>query len=456
MDLGTLAGITFVDVAVVVVLAALALGMWIARRYIGMLLHLVPITFAALGTLTAYGAWRLGEQLRWDTPGSAGILIVFFTLGGGVVIGLAGWTAFALQFKRWWRPGRRPSPARVRESNAVRVAIAIVFVVGSLFSAYRYYRAHQSSHDANVLRLAYSSDGVFLYSLDDSGVLKKWNAHYHFEVRRWRLGDADTVAAMLVSGDGKTLVALHGSELRSWGLATGPDAAPGAALPDVVALVPIDGAVFVALRAHDVSLRAYVDIATPKSTAAVRATALSASPCGERKIVVGTDDSQLRFYALTSGLDEVVAPKLPSLQVVPRQIRADRTGTFIAVAGGGKMVVLDLQNDRQDAVAGYWVPAVFEISGAGELLLGRVEITGYQLATRTTGPIFNHGGLITALAVSPRADDFAIANRHEIWVRADSRNYAAAEVRLNGRAELSLEPLRLTVAALFGGRSAGY
>jgi hypothetical protein len=455
MDLGTLAGIMFVDVAVVAALAVLALAMWVARRYVGVLLHLVPVAAAALGTLTAYSAWRLGEQLSWDTPGSPGLMILFFVLGGGIVIGLAGWTALGLQIKRLASRRHGQPKARVRETNALKVAVAIVVVVGSLFSAYRYYRSHQSSHDADILRLAYSPDGTFLYSLDQSGVLKKWNVHYHFEVRRWRLPDADVVAAMLVSADGKTLVALHGAELRSWGLTASPEAALGGTLPDVVALVPIDDASFVAVRAHDLSLRAYADIATPKSTAAVRAAALSAAACGDRKIVVGTDDSQLRFYAVTSGLDEVVAPKLPPLQVLPRQIRSDRAGSFVAVAGGGRMVVLDLQNDRQDPVAAYWVPAVFEISGAGELLLGRVEITGYELTKRSTAPIFNHGGLITALAVSPRDDDFAIANRHEIWVRADSRNYAAPEVRLNGRAELPLGALRVRVAALFGARN-GY
>jgi hypothetical protein len=201
----------------------------------------------------------------------------------------------------------------------------------------------------------------------------------------------------------------------------------------------------------------YADIATPKAAKALDAGALSVSACGERKVVVGSDDSKLHFYVVSSGLDEVVAPTLPTLQTVPRQIRADRTGTFVVASDGGKkMVVLDLQNMREDSVAQYWLPAKFEISGGGELLLARGEITGYELATRTTEPIFNHGGEITALAVSPRADDFAIANRHEIWLRADSRHYAVPEAWLNGRAELPLGPLSVSVTALFGGISAGY
>ena len=141
---------------------------------------------------------------------------------------------------------------------------------------------------------------------------------------------------------------------------------------------------------------------------------------------------------------------MPPLELTPRQIRADRTCTHVVVADGDKkMVVLDLQNAKRDPVAQYWLPAKFEISNAGELLLGQVGITGYELATQATAPLFDHGGAIGAIAVSPRADDFAIANRREIWLRADSRHYAAPEVWLNGRAELPT-PLRLAVASIFG------
>jgi hypothetical protein len=141
---------------------------------------------------------------------------------------------------------------------------------------------------------------------------------------------------------------------------------------------------------------------------------------------------------------------MPPLDALPRQIRADRTCTHVVVADGEKkMVVFDLQEARRDPIAQYWLPAKFEISNAGELLLGQVGITGYELATRATAPIFDHGGAIGALAISPRGDDFAIANRREIWLRADSRHYAVPEVRLNGRAELP-PPLRLAVASIFG------
>src|SRR5215471_11738333 len=147
MDLGTLAGITIVDVYVVAALAALAIAMWIGRRYVGWLLQLVPFVLAVLGTVTVYGAWQLGQQLHWDTPGSPGILAVYFALGGGFVFALAGWIAVALRVRRWRMPDRRKNPRR--GDNGIRVAIAIVLVVGGLFSAYRYYRGHQSSHEAN-------------------------------------------------------------------------------------------------------------------------------------------------------------------------------------------------------------------------------------------------------------------------------------------------------------------
>jgi len=78
MDLGKLAAITIIDVYVVSALAAFSLSLWVARRYIGWLLKLVPVAIALAGTLVTYGTWKLGEQIGWDTPGSPGILIVYF------------------------------------------------------------------------------------------------------------------------------------------------------------------------------------------------------------------------------------------------------------------------------------------------------------------------------------------------------------------------------------------
>jgi len=450
MDLASLAAITIVDVYVVSALAAFSLALWVARRYIGWVLKLVPGAIAILGTLITYGAWRLGESVSWDTPGSPGILIVYFALGGGMVCAIAGWIVFSIQVTRWYRRGMRPSSPLPADDQRVRIALVIALVVGSLFSAYRYYRSHQSSHEADVVRLEYSPNGAFLYSLDAGGTLKKWNVRYRYEARRWRLPGADGISALLPSGDGKTLVALRGNELTSWELTDSREASRSSTLSDVVAAAPVDETRFVAVGTHDVSLRAYADLAHGDRTSSLTGTALSASPCGDRKVVVGTDDSKLHFYAVTSVVDELVTPPMPPLELTPRQIRADRTCTHIVVADGDKkMVVIDLQNVRRDAVAQYWLPAKFEISNAGELLLGQVGITGYEIATRATEPIFNHGGAIAALAISPHADEFAIANRREIWLRTDSRHYAAPEVWLNGRAELP-SPLRLAVAAIFG------
>jgi hypothetical protein len=450
MDLGSLAAITIVDVYVVSALAAFSLALWVARRYIGWLLKLVPGAIAILGTLITYGAWELGESVSWDTPGSPGLLIVYFALGGGMACAIAGWIAFAIQITRWYRRGMRPSSPLPADDQRVRIALVIAIIVGSLFSAYRYYRSHQSSHQADVARLEYSPNGAFLYSLDTSGTLKKWNVRYRYEARRWRLPGADGASTLLPSGDGRTLVALHGNEIKSWTLADSPEASQSATLPDVVAAAPVDGARFVAVGSHDVSLREYADMSRGDSTSTLKPAALSAAACGDRKVVVGTDDSKLHFFAVTSTLDELVTPKIPKLEMTPRQVRADRTCTHIVVADGEKkMVVIDLQNARRDAVAQYWLPAKFEVSNAGELLLGQVGITGYEIATRATEPIFNHGGAISALAISPRGDEFAIANRREIWLRADSRHYAAPEVWLNGRAELP-SPLRLAVASIFG------
>ena len=450
MDLGSLAAITIVDVYVVSALAAFSLALWVARRYIGWLLKFVPAAIALLGTLVTYVTWQIGEQINWDTPGSPGILIVYFALGGGIACGIAGWIAVTIQATRWYRRGMRPSSPLPADDQRIRILVAIAIVVGSLFSAYRYYRSHQSSHQFEVVRLDYSPNGAFLYSLDAGGTLKKWNVRYRYEARRWRLPGAEGVSALLPSGDGKTLVAVRGKELKSWTLTDSQEASASTTLSDVVAAAPVDGNRFVAVGTHDVSLRAYADLSHGDRTSSLTATALSASACGEGKVVVGTDDAKLHFYAVTSALDELVTPPMPPLELVPRQIRADRTCTHVVVADGDKkMVVVDLQNAKRDSVAQYWLPAKFEVSNAGELLLGQVGITGYEIATRATEPIFNHGSAIAALAISPRADDFAIANRREIWLRADSRHYAAPEVWLNGRAELPT-PLRLAVASIFG------
>ena len=135
MDLGSLAAITIVDTYVVSALAAFSLALWVARRYIGWLLKLVPGAIAILGTLVTYGAWAVGESINWDTSGSAGILIVYFALGGGMACAVAGWIAFSIQIARWYRRGMRPSAPLPADDQRVQIALVIALIVGSLFSA---------------------------------------------------------------------------------------------------------------------------------------------------------------------------------------------------------------------------------------------------------------------------------------------------------------------------------
>jgi hypothetical protein len=50
-------------------------------------------------------AARRANQL--GHPGSPGLLILYFALGGGIACGIAGWIAFAFQIRRWYRRGMR-------------------------------------------------------------------------------------------------------------------------------------------------------------------------------------------------------------------------------------------------------------------------------------------------------------------------------------------------------------
>ena len=79
------------------------------------------------------GRGSSASNISWDTPGSAGILIVYFALGGGIACGIAGWIAFAFQIRRWYRRGMRPSSPLPADDQRLRVALAIAVIVGSLF-----------------------------------------------------------------------------------------------------------------------------------------------------------------------------------------------------------------------------------------------------------------------------------------------------------------------------------
>jgi hypothetical protein len=312
---------------------------------------------------------------------------------------------------------------------------------------YLSYRSHRPSHDAAVTQLEFSHDGESLYSLDAAGVLKRWSTRYFFEAETWSVPIENTPAEMAVSGDGLTLVTLHDGLLRSWDLggkvptaeawATRP-AVASAAVPEVVAIAPVDGESLVVVRADAVTLRSYADLAAVIATSTPAASALSAAAYPDGQVIVGLGDRTLRAYRVAGGtLTERELPMPAALEPLPRELRVDRTGRFVVVADGERnMVVLDLQNGRQDALPAYYLPSTFDISGGGELLLGQVGITGYDLAERRTEPLFNHGDTIAALAISPRGDLFAIGDRKEIYVVADSTYYGAPYQWLNGNVDV--------------------
>jgi hypothetical protein len=439
MDMGKIAALTAADVYVIAALAALALAMWLARRFVGWLLKLLPIAIALLASGGAVAMWLAGREMGWDSPGSPAIMIVVGALVVSIFVAISAWTAVVIQIRRRRNPGPTPSAAARRTLQAIQVACAIAFVVWSLGSMYRYYRAHRPSHDAAVTQLAFSPDGESLYSLDAAGVLKRWSARYFFEAETWSLPVSAKPAEMLVSGDGGTLVTLHERLLRGWSLAAGGRATESAALSDVVAVAPVDGQELVVIRTDGISLRSHADLSAVEATIVPAAGALSAAPYPDRSVVVGFDDRTLRAYRAVDGALVERALQVPGpLEALPRELRVDRTGRYVVVSDREKrMVVVDLQNMRQDPIPEYYVRCTFEISGAGELLLGQVGITGYDLAERRSEPLFNHGGTIEALAISPLADLFAIGDRKQIYVVSDSTYYGAPEKWLNGKVQLS-------------------
>jgi hypothetical protein len=448
MEMGKLAAVTAADLYVIAALTTLALAMWLARRFVGWLLKLLPIALALLSTGGAVAMWLAGAAMGWDSPGSPGILIVVGALIVSAFVAIAAWTAVVFQIRRWRRPEPPSSPSAKHTLNAVQVVCAIAFVVWALGSMYLSYRAHQPSHDAAVTQLAFSHDGESLYSLDAAGVLKRWSTRYFFEAKAWNVPVEGVPSEMLVSGDGVTLVTLHDGLLESFDLAHKAPAAEApaapravtrsAAVPDVVAIAPVDGENLAVVRADTVTLRPYADLAAVIAASAPPAPALSAAAYPDGQVVVGLEDRTLRAYRVADGTLRERELTLPaSLEVLPRELRVDRTGRFVVVADGEKhMVVLDLQHMRQDALPEYYLPSTFDISGGGELLLGQVGITGYDLAERRTEPLFNHGGTIAALAVSPRADLVAIGDRKAIYLVADSTYYGAPYQWLNGSVDV--------------------
>ena len=87
---------TAADVYVALALLLLTLVMWYARRAVGFVLKLLPAVGAVAGTWGAFEVYRAGEQMGWDSPGSAGILVVWVALAIAVASGIGGSIMMAL------------------------------------------------------------------------------------------------------------------------------------------------------------------------------------------------------------------------------------------------------------------------------------------------------------------------------------------------------------------------
>jgi hypothetical protein len=190
------------------------------------------------------------------------------------------------------------------------------------------------------------------------------------------------------------------------------------------------------LEGNTLSLRTNGDITRSKATITLPFDALTLSAFTEYRAVVGASDGGLRFYVMGPGGIAATDVATPPLDVYPRSIRADRGGRYLVVSDGEmKMAVLDLQTLRYGTIPESLFADRFEISGAGKLLLAEVAVMKYDLASASTEPFFNHGGN-AMLAVSPRDDVVAIADRRQIYVRTDTQSYASPELWLNGKVEI--------------------
>jgi hypothetical protein len=440
---------TAADVYVALALALLALAMWYARRVVGVAFKALPAAAAIAGTWAAIELYRLGQQMGWDSPGSPAILVVMAALGAAVLVGLAGWIAVARQVRPYFGPAQRRHKATDAASSGANVALAIVCVVGVLLLAYRHYRNHQPSHDETVQIMEFAQDGEALYSLDRAGVLKRWYAQRALEADRWELPEVGAVSALLVSDDGSCVAALTGDRVRFWRLAAARAPEPVAELDGFLAVVPVDAKRFALLARNELSVRGWDDPGVALASIQLPGPALAASAYRDRGAVVGLANSTLEFYDV--GTASIVGREVgvpAPLRAVPRAIRADRTGRFLAVSDGGTaLAVLDLQVGRQESIPLLSPLAHFAISERGRLLLAElVAVRSYDLASGSSEPLFNHGGPIGALAASPTADAVAIADRENIWLRNDSTHYAAPEVWLRGAVQVA----RLADAVLPG------
>jgi hypothetical protein len=244
---------------------------------------------------------------------------------------------------------------------------------------------------------------------------------------------------LLVSGDELAVATLAEGRVDVWRLSAG-GAQKTAGLDAAVAIASLDGERFAVVSRDEISLRAFANAAPPLAAATLHAPALTVAPYAGRGVVVGLADATLEFYdARGEALERRdVAVPLP-LGATPRQIRSDRTGRFIVVADGGtEAAAIDLQTGRTQDLPLTSPLDEFGVAGNGWLLLSDgVALRGLDLASGSGEPLFNHGGSIGALAVEPASGAIAIGERRNIWLRQDSRHYAAQEVWLKGSVQLS-------------------
>jgi hypothetical protein len=99
----------------------------------------------AAGPVCAWGLYRLGGHMTWDSPGSPAILVVIAALGGALLMSVTAWITLAIQVARWRRHAPRSTGAAAN-ANALRVAGAIVTTVSMLFYAWLDYRSRRPSH----------------------------------------------------------------------------------------------------------------------------------------------------------------------------------------------------------------------------------------------------------------------------------------------------------------------
>jgi hypothetical protein len=368
-----LAAITPADLCVVLGLTLLAIVLWALRGGVRLVLALLPFVMAVLAPVAAWGLYSLGEHMNWDSPGSPAILVVVFALGVAVLMSIGAWVALVLQITRW--RNRPSSDAATVRADGTRVASAIMITTGLLFFAYLDYRSHRPSHEATVRQMYFSPDGESLYSLDESGVLKRWNVHDAYQAARWSLPGVRDASHIGLSSDGRALLVVARGELSVWNLAEAPRSESGGHMTGVVSVEPLAGSGIAVVTSDELSIRAYTDLQTPKASIKLTATALSLCAYPDNRMVVGTEAPALEIYRVqATGTSSIVRNSEVPLAFAPRVIRADRSGRYLVVSEPGvNMIVLDAQGLTQDPLPDHLAVALFEVSAEDQLLLAGGE-----------------------------------------------------------------------------------